>query len=87
MPALSYINLEHNPSLTSIQALNGHPFLRHVLARYCSIEQLPRYLSKLLDFYMSHNNLSNLIGIHTVGDPKKNKRFYFDSNAIKSENQ
>ena len=84
MTSLSYINLDDNPLLKSLQSLNGHRSLKYLLARNCSIEGLPLNLTSLIDLYLSNNRLSNLDGIHTLGNDNTSKSFYFNGNEIES---
>ena len=85
MKRLNQLVLDNNPHLSSLEAINGHPSLRILIARNCSIERLPSNLPQLTDLHLSSNRLSNLDGIETLGFGNgKEKSFFFDGNRIES---
>ncbi|CAF1371310.1 unnamed protein product [Adineta steineri] len=82
---LREIKLDNNPNLRSIQSLNGHPSVKYIGAKNCSIENLPINIPQLTDLYMSNNNLKNLRSIQALGHATDARKFfYFDQNRIQS---
>jgi Leucine-rich repeat (LRR) protein len=82
---LNHIILTNNLYLRSVQPLNGLPALQFLQLDNCSIEHIPINLSNLTRLYMSNNNLTDLIGIQTLGDKTKTDNYYyFDNNHIQS---
>ncbi|CAF0952583.1 unnamed protein product [Rotaria sordida] len=83
--SLSQIVLKNNPYLHSIQSLNYLSKLKALQTDNCPIETLPLYLPQLTDLHMSKNNLTNLIGIRTLGYKTNHRKFfYFNNNHIQS---
>ncbi|CAF2632948.1 unnamed protein product [Rotaria sp. Silwood2] len=81
---LQQITLKNNPYLRSVKELNGLQSLEILDVRYCLIEDLPRDIPKLIDLYISNNNLTKLDGIQTLGYRTSSKKsFYFDMNHIR----
>ncbi|CAF4390101.1 unnamed protein product, partial [Adineta steineri] len=82
---LRHIVLNNNPNLRSIQSLNGHPSVKYIEAKNCSIENLPINIPQLTDLYMSNNNLKNLRSIQALGHATDARKFfYFGQNRIQS---
>ena len=78
------ITLDNNPKLRSIQSLNGVANLNNVRTNNCPIEWLPLNLPKLDSLYMSYNNLTDLVGIGSLGNSTTtSKYFYFRMNRIR----
>lgn len=81
---LSQLKLNDNFNLRTIQTLNGHSSLTSLETNNCPIEYIPLNLPKLTTLYMSNNNLSDIIGITTLGNASSNgKLFFLDNNQIK----
>ncbi|CAF1388125.1 unnamed protein product [Adineta steineri] len=85
LKSLVEITLIKNPYLRSIKTIDGLPALQILVARNCSIQDLPRNLPKLKDLFMSYNNLTSLSGIETLSNKaNKSQTFEFDNNSIQS---
>ncbi|CAF1279793.1 unnamed protein product [Adineta steineri] len=83
LKSLVEITLIDNPHLRSIKPTDGLPALQILIARHCSIQNLPRYLPKLKDLFMSYNNLTSLSGIETLSNKENKKQnFEFNNNRI-----
>ena len=83
--SLQELILTNNRYLRSIQTLNGHPSLRFLDTRNCPIELLPRDLFRITILKMTNNNLTNLLGIDTLGKGiSAEKHFEFDQNHIQT---
>jgi Leucine-rich repeat (LRR) protein len=82
--SLGYVNLENNLKLRSVQSLNGLPNLYNLSTIYCPIERLPLDLPELSGLHMYNNNLTDLIGIGTLGNKTTDlKWFGFTMNRIR----
>ena len=82
--SLYSVSLNQNSKLRSIQSLNGFPYLNSLQASNCLIERLPLNLPYLYSLQMSYNNLTDLIGIGTLGNKTTfTKSFYFNMNRIR----
>jgi Leucine-rich repeat (LRR) protein len=84
LQSLTNVYLNNNPRLRSVQSLNGLPNLRALYTSYCPIERLPLNLPDLNSLTMYTNNLTDLIGIGTLGNSTTfTKIFNFNMNRIR----
>ncbi|CAF1325188.1 unnamed protein product [Adineta steineri] len=84
--SLKKLMLQNNPYLHSIKEIDGLPVLHTLDVRHCLIQNLPRNLPKLVNLFMSYNNLTTLgSDIKTLSN-KANilQNFEFDNNRITS---
>ncbi|CAF1279812.1 unnamed protein product [Adineta steineri] len=86
LKSLKKLMLQNNSYLHSIKEIDGLPALHTLDVRHCSIQDLPRNLPKLMNFYMPYNNLTALgSDIKTlINKANKNQNFQFDNNRITS---
>lgn len=74
--SLYRIILNNNLRLRSIQLPNGSPNHSRLDIINCSIERIPHNLSHLSDLKLSNNNLTDLIGIGTLGNKTDGSKIF-----------
>jgi leucine-rich repeat protein SHOC2 len=81
---LYQIILTNNVRLRSVQSLNGLSNLQILNTDRCPIERIPLNLPGLYVLQMNNNNLTDLVGIRTLGNNTiVSKQFYFKMNHIR----